>query len=364
MKILIIKLSSIGDVVHTLPSLYAIRQRYPDAVIDWLVEEAASDIIKGHNLLNDCIIVKRKKWLKKPLSIDTWRNAAAVVRILRSKSYDIVIDFQGLVKSGIWAFLSKGKRRIGFSNTKELSGIFLNEALPPYNPDIHAVDRYLSLAKHIGAETANVEFPMPHSESEMRKAVSILKAKGIWEGQPFVVVNPMARWETKLWGNEMFALLCNMVMDKFGSKIVLTGSASMYDEIEKIKSLTDKLVPEGFNRGRAINLAGMTGLKELTEIINLSKMVVTVDSGPMHIAAAIGKPVVALFGPTAPWRTGPYGDGHIVVRKELDCSPCFLKKCKNLKCMKDIKVEDVMTAVEKQLNLQIADCNSFKGIHC
>ncbi len=119
MKILIIKLSSIGDVVHTLPSLYAIRRRYPDAVIDWLVEEDASDIIKGHNLLNDCIIVKRKKWLKKPLSIDTWRNAAAVIKSLRSKSYDIVIDFQGLIKSGIWAFLSKGKRRIGFSNTKE-----------------------------------------------------------------------------------------------------------------------------------------------------------------------------------------------------------------------------------------------------
>ncbi len=196
---------------------------------------------------------------------------------------------------------------------------------------------------------------MPRSKREMRKAVSILKAKGIWEGQPFVVVNPMARWETKLWDNKKFALLCNMVMDKFGSKIVLTGSASRYDEIERINSLTDK---------RAVNLAGMTGLKELTEIINLSKLVVTVDSGPMHIAAAIGKPVVALFGPTAPWRTGPYGDGHIVVRKELDCSPCFLKKCRDLRCMKDIRVEDVMAAVEKQLNLQLATCNSFKGVHC
>lgn len=361
MKILIIKLSSIGDVVHTLPSLYAIRRRYPDAVIDWLVEEDASAIIEGHNLLNDCIIVKRKKWLKKPLSIDTWRNAAAVIKILRNKSYDIVIDFQGLIKSGIWAFLSKGKRRIGFSNTKELSSIFLNEARPIYNPDIHAVDRYLDLAKYIGAETASVEFPMPYSENEMRKAVSILKAKGIWEGTPFVVVNPMARWETKLWGNERFALLCNIMMDKFGFRVVLTGSDSMYDEIEKINSLMDKLVPEGFNRGRAINLAGMTGLKELAEIINLSELVVTVDSGTMHIAAAIGKPVVALFGPTAPWRTGPYGEGHIVVRKELPCSPCFLKKCKDLKCMKDIKVEDVMAAVEKQFS-KIKQIPT--GVHC
>ena len=340
MKILIIKLSSIGDVIHTLPSLYAIRRRYPDAVIDWLVEEDASRLVNGHNLLNDCIIVRRKRWLKKPLSAETWQEASIILKTLRDREYDIVIDFQGLIKSGIWTFLSKGKRRVGFRRRRELSSIFLNEALPPYNPDLHAVDRYQKLAQHIGAEVTNVEFPLSISENERQNAISILKENGVLEGQLFIVVNPMARWETKLWGNDRFASLCNLITDKFDMRVVLTGSGSMVSEIDKIIAMTN---------GRTVNLAGKTDLKELTAIICYSKLMITVDSGPMHIAAAIGKPVIALFGPTAPWRTGPYGDRHIVIRKGLPCSPCFLKKCKDVKCMKEIKVEDVIKAVEIQL---------------
>lgn len=342
MKILIIKLSSIGDVIHTLPSLYAIRRAHPDAVVDWLVEEDASPIIKGHNLLNDCIVVRRKRWLKKPFSLDTWKDVSALIKTLRDKEYDIVIDFQGLIKSSVWAFLSRGKRRIGFRNKKELSGIFLNDVLPPYNPDIHAVDRYISLACYAGADADKIEFPICLSEDEKQRAYTILKENGVDAGEPFIVINPMARWRTKLWDKERFARLGSMIVERLGSKVVFTGSHSDLSEIEKICNLTNRKV---------INLAGATGIKELISVINLSKLLITVDSGPMHIAAAVGTSVVALFGPTAPWRTGPYGRGHIVIRKELLCSPCFSRRCKETTeflCMKEIKAEDVMTAVEKK----------------
>lgn len=352
MKILIIKLSSIGDVIHTLPSLCAIRRMYSDAVIDWLVEEDAAGIIIGHNLLNDCIVVRRKKWLKKPLSNDTWRDISRVIKTLKNTNYDIVIDFQGLIKSGIWALLSKGKKRMGFRRRRELSSIFLNEALPPYNPDLHAVDRYLQLAEHIGVDVLPVEFPLSIKQDEKQKALSILKENGILEGQPFILVNPIARWETKLWGNERFASLCNLITDKFDMRVVLTGSGLIVSEIDKIIAMTNR---------KTINLTGKTGLKELMAVINYSKLMITVDSGPMHIAAAIGKPVIALFGPTAPWRTGPYGSGHTIIRKDLPCSPCFLRRCRDVRCMKEIKVEDVMTAVERQLN---AVAGSEREITC
>lgn len=336
MKILIVKLSSIGDVVHTLPALYVLRNAYPSAKIDWLVEEEPSNILIGHPLLNEVLIVKKRGWLK------NFRATYSIAKKLRALNYDIVLDFQGLFKSGLWVFLSKGKRRIGFDKSRELSHLFLNERLPAYNPDKHAVDRYLDIAEYLKANRSKVEFPIAISENEKKKVYGLLKANGIWEGTPFVVVNRMARWETKQWGVKKFAALCSEVINRFSCRVALVG-ASSGKENKEIVALTDN---------RAVDLSGKTTLKELAYLISLSQMMITVDSGPMHIAAAMGVPVIAIFGPTAPWRTGPYGALHTVIRKELPCSPCFSRVCKgkDTLCMKEILAEDVIKAVERQLH--------------
>lgn len=332
MKVLIVKLSSIGDVVHTLPALEALSQGFKkrgvEARIDWLVEEAASSVLKGHPLIDELIVVKRG-----------WgRNLSANLKaasVLKEKDYDLVLDFQGLLKSGVWVFFSKGKRRAGFSNARELSHLFYNEKLPAYDIERHAVDRYLDLARYAGGQSTEAVFRLDTdkaSESLKKK----LKAKGV-DG-PFFVIVARARWATKMWKDDGFAELAKMLMDKKGLKAVFAGSPSDREGLDRLAKAAGK---------GAVNMAGETDLKELFELFRMARFAVTVDSGPMHIAAAAGAKTVALFGPTAPWRTGPYGKGHVIVRKGLSCSPCFKRQCKEPRCMSDITVEDVLDAVEK-----------------
>lgn len=332
MKVLIVKLSSIGDVVHTLPALESLSRGLRDkgikARIDWLVEEAASSVLKNHPLINDLIVVKRG-WGK------NLRANLKAARALKAREYDLVLDFQGLLKSGIWVFLSKGKKRVGFSNARELSHLAYNERLPAYDIEKHAVDRYLDLVASAGGQRGDVIFRLDAgkaTESIKKK----LKAKGV-DG-PFFVMVTRGRWATKLWNDEKFIELAKKVIEKKKLRAVLVGGPSDREGLGALAAAIGK---------GAVNMAGETDLKELFALFKLGKFAVTVDSGPMHIAAASGTKTVALFGPTAPWRTGPYGNGHVIVRKGLPCSPCFKKVCASPECMHEISVEDVVKAVDK-----------------
>ncbi|MEK6531429.1 MAG: glycosyltransferase family 9 protein [Deltaproteobacteria bacterium] len=334
MKILIVKLSSIGDVVHTLPSLFALRKSFEahDARsrIDWLVEEGASGILKDNPMIDNLIVVKRRGWLK-----DLSGNIKALKRI-RSVGYDIVLDFQGLLKSGVWVWLSAGKRKIGFSNAREGSSVFLNEKPTAYNPEMHAVDRYLELAGHAagGAFKGGAIFPLGISDKERSQALQKLGTGSGDKG--FFLVISRARWPTKLWDDEKFAMLAKAVYKECGLVPVLVGGAADRASLDGINAMAG---------GMALNLAGRLGLKDLAAIAGLARFTVSVDSGPMHIAAAAGSRVVAIFGPTAPRRTGPYGTGHVVVRKEMECSPCFKKSCSHVSCMAGVGVEEVFDAI-------------------
>lgn len=331
MKVLIIKLSSIGDVIHTLPSLSALRKGLgKKARIDWLVEEAASGILKNNQLIDNVIIAKRG-W-KKHL-----RDNLKTANYLAGQHYDMALDFQGLLKSGIWVYLSKAKRRVGFSNSRELSHIFLNEKLPPFDIEKHAVDRYLTLARHAGGLVEGADFSLNIPRASKDSGQKILQKNGVPKGSRFVVLIARARWETKLWDDRKFAELAKKVSENTGLIPVFVGSEGDRGALEKIKADSG---------AKAINLAGLTNLDELAAVLKLSSLVVTVDSGPMHLAAAAGAKIVALFGPTAPWRTGPYGSGHTIIRKGLKCSPCFKKKCSPVKCMDEITVDEVLAAVE------------------
>jgi len=349
MNILIVKLSAIGDVVHTLPSLSALRKLYPHARIAWVIEEAASDLIKDHPYLDNVIISPRKRWIKelKKGQLCALKEIVAFIRQLRGARYDLVIDFHGLFKSAVIVFLARAKRKLGYKSMQEMSGFFLNEKIPE-DMSKHAVGRYLDFIRYLcrtdftghkaslageGGPEGRAEFLIPLGEQEEKKVAGLLASKGI-TGQRFVAVNPAALWETKLWDDESFARLCDRISEEYKIPVIFTGA-----EKKEIYSIQARM------NTTFLSLAGETSLRELACLYRQAAVVVTTDSGPMHIAAAMGTPVVALFGPTDPIRTGPYGAGHRVIRGNLSCSPCFLKKCPTRECMRQISVDEVFHAV-------------------
>jgi len=337
MNLLIVKLSAVGDVIHTLPSLAALRKLYPEAHITWLVEEAASDLIAGHPYLDRVLVSKRKTWFRNLGSGKeigrTLKEMKTFLEDLRDRPYDIVIDFHGLLKSAFLVFLSRGKRKLGYDSLQELSGWFYNEKVFE-DMDKHAVPRYLDFVSHLGGDRENPEFHVPVSGENRIRVDRLLGERGIGPGDPFIAVNPVAYWDTKLWETEKFGELCRRISGELGTPVVLTGSRG--DGI--LREISDRC-PD------AVNLAGETTLRDLAALYGRAALVVTTDSGPMHLAAAMGTPAVALFGPTDPKRTGPFGENHVVIRKDLPCSPCLLKKCDRRTCMKDITVAEVLDAV-------------------
>ena len=345
-SILIIKLSAIGDVVHSLPVLEVLRKSYPYARIDWIVEEAASGIVEGHPAADDIIISRRKTWrrtLASATAIVSAGNVLRFVRNLRSTHYDLVIDLQGLFKSGILAGLARGGRKVGMDGSREGAGLFLGEPPVPVGRDIHAIDRYLNLAAYLGCDISTWDGRLPVAAADRTGAARLLEEAGL-DNVPFVTVNPIARWETKLWLPGRFSRLCDRIIDETGCRVVFTGGGPDREYVDGIIEDMDHA---------AVNLAGRTGLRELACICERSKLLITTDTGPRHIAAAMKCPVVALFGPTDPRRTGPYGAGHRVVRAGIPCSPCFKKRCGDPRCMTGIAVGAVF---EEVANLLIPGC--------
>ncbi len=339
MKILIIKLSAIGDVVQTLPALEALKKTYPDSEITWVVEEAAAGILEGHPLINRLLVSRRKAWhrmLRNPLTlVQGLGSIIRFIRELRTIRYDIAVDFQGLFKSGIVIGMARADRKIGFDGTRELSYLFLNERLPAYDIERHALERYLDVVRHLGAKvpSSSCTLPIDQEVAAVRQRLEGMKTPG----RPLVVVNPAARWKTKLWLEQNFAELADRLVEEKKAIVIFTGSPDDRAVNDRILSMM---------REKALNWAGETTLKELAALASLSEFFITTDTGPMHLAAAAGARVVALFGPTAPWRTGPYGEPHIVVRMGIDCSPCFQRKCgRDIKCMAGITVDDVIRSI-------------------
>jgi len=338
MNILIVKLSAIGDVIHTLPSLAALRRAFPQAHITWVVEEAAAEIILNHPDLNQVLISQRKTWMKKMKEGQVRKTLQEIkdfIRILRDRKFDLIIDFHGLFKSAFLVFLSRGGRKIGYDSYQELSGLFYREKIKE-DMNKHAVDRYLDFLTYLGVADCKPEFKIAIGEKNKEKVQTLLLEDHVQE--TFIVVNPVAYWKTKLWDDERFANLCDRLGEVYPQMpIILTGQHS--PSLEKIRSLC--------HRDDVINWEGRTTLKDLAELYQRAKLLITTDSGPMHLAAAMGTPVVALFGPTNPLRTGPYGSGHVVIQEPLSCVPCFLKECDKMTCMKGITVDAVMEGVAK-----------------
>jgi lipopolysaccharide heptosyltransferase I len=314
MRILIIKPSSLGDVVHALPTVNLIRRRFPDAHISWVINDTLAPLLKNCPIIDEIIPFERWRFG----SLAQLPRLAGFLRTLRRRQFDVIVDLQGLLRSGIISWVTWAPRRIGLSDAREGARLFYNEIVEV--PHTHAVDRYLLAARHLGCDSAPVEFPLGVSAQ--------IKSEGL------IAVNPSARWTTKLWGSDKFAELLERLSRE---RVVLTGSAPEREEIGNIAH-------------GCRNLAGQTDLFQLAELYRRCAVVITNDSGPMHVAAAVGTPVVAIFGPTDPALTGPYGGQHAVLRAGIPCSPCFKDHCANkvhMECMKLVTVQQVLEAAKR-----------------
>ena len=349
MNILIVKLSAIGDVIHTLPALNALRAWYPKAHITWLVETAAADLVLGHGALDRVIVSHRKRWLqelKGPSRKQAFAEIRGFWRALRDTRYDMIIDFQGLLKSALPVRLARGKRRIGFDKGmqhQEHSYLFYNERIAPVDMEVHALTRGLMLLNAIGVETPSVVYDVPVSANDRQTVKALLEASGIDGSRPLVAINPVALWDTKLWLNERFSLVADRLASECGVDLVFTGGPGDRKTMAQIR--------ERMKQASA-DFSGQTTLTQLAALYQKADLLVTTDTGPMHLAAAVDTPVVAIFGSTAPWRTGPFGQGHTVVRTAPPCSPCFKRRCEvhQHRCMQDISVEMVFEAAAAHLD--------------
>lgn len=338
-------MSALGDVVQALAVVPAIREGFPGCRIHWLVEETAEPVVRCHPSVDRVLVSKRLGWsqdLRKPR---LWPRAVSEVRTLIAAlrgPYDVALDLQGLMKSGIWMGLVRARRKVGFAPARErLSQIFLTERLGGIDRELHAVDRYLELVASLGCpRVRQPDFGIRPPADALDRVRELLASNGCPPFAPLAVVVPGARWETKRWTEDGLARLGDQMAGSLGLEVVFVG-------VEGDRPLVSRICHRMGNR--ALNLAGRTDIPGLMALLEMAWVVVSTDSGPMHMAAALGTPVVALFGPTAPWRTGPYGAKHKIVRVNLPCSPCFRRRCSTRQCMHGIEPGEVLSKVEQVL---------------
>ncbi len=344
-RILLIKPSSLGDIVHALPVLHGLRRRYPDARIDWLVAKSCTGLLAGHPDVAELVIFDRRRFGRLgrsfSVSIEFWR----FLESLRARRYELVIDLQGLFRSGFLAFATGADVRLGFANARELGWIFYTQRIPHPPDAVHAAERNYAVAHMLGFGDVPMTFDLAVTEEEHRRGGDILKAAGLPPGARFVAILPGARGETKRWFPERFVEVIDRLASAPGLPCVLMGAP---DECALCASIARSC------RCKPIDLAGQTGLREMTAILGQAAVLLCHDSAPMHLAAAQHRPLVCIIGPTNPARTGPYETGAAVLQADVPCAPCYFRKlsqCRfNHQCMRDISAAQVTQAVVEALH--------------
>lgn len=341
-RILIVKPSSLGDVIHALPVLHGLRARYPNAVIDWLIGAPFGPILDGQTGLRDVLIFERGRYGRMLRDATAGRHFLGFLAELRRRHYDLVIDLQGLFRTGFLTWATGAPVRLGFGSARELAWLFYNRRIDTPDPDEHAVDRYWRVAVMLGFADEPIRFDLSVADGARDAVAALLREHGVRDEQPFLAVVPGARWETKRWPAESFAQLIAGLAPRV--PCVLLGSSGEAALCDSIAS---------FSRARPVNLAGRTGILEMCALIDRAAVTVCHDSAALHVAVALGRPAVCLTGPTNPRRTGPYRRMEDVVRLELDCSPCYLRRISQCpydhRCMRELAVETVAAAVQERL---------------
>ena len=336
-RILIIKLSSIGDVVHTFPMLTALRRRFSKASIAWLVQSASAELVSGHQALDATYVLGNYRTNILPEAGTQWfQSGRQLARRLRAEQFDLSLDVQGLFRSSIYGWLSRARWRVGFRNRQELAFLFNNLSVIPDRRDCHALEGYLEFARFFDAPIEPLAFDLPIRHEDREWATEFLRSHELAESAPLIALMPGTRWDTKRWPADRFATVAAMLSQQYGVPFVITGGPADQTLAQAIQALAEGT--------QIVDATGQTSLRQLAALLERCRLAITNDSGPMHIAAALGVPVVAIFGPTSPLRVGPYGAGHRVIQASLSCVGCYRRKCSSLECLRRVTPAEVAQA--------------------
>lgn len=330
-RILIVRLTAIGDVIHGMPVLCALRRHFPDAHLAWVAEGRAADLLDGHAALDTLLRIERK-WLKSPRQVLTLRHA------LRRQRFDITIDIQGLTKSAVAAWLSGAPDRIGFAghDGRELSRLLNNRRV--LAEATHVIDRNLELLRPLGIVQPRVEFQVPEPAAAAR-AIERWRAAGGCEG-PYAVVVPGAGWPSKVWPADRFGRVAAHLRADHGIPAVAVWAG------EKERAMAQRIIAASAGAAR---LAPKTSLPELAALLRRARLVVASDTGPLHLAVAVDTPSIGLFGPMPHQRNGPYGPRHIALQRARIDGTSRQRRGASDATMRAIQVEDVCQACDRLL---------------
>jgi heptosyltransferase-1 len=360
-RILLVKPSAVGDVIHTLPVLAKLRARYPAARIDWLLNPAIAELVGHHPALSNVILFHRHRY--RHLWRD-WSAAASLLDLfqaLREPQYDLVVDLQGQFRSAVLSLVTGAPVRVGFDRPRRSSrgprqlpaaayrhgwtgareGAWLAYTHHIRIPtlDMHAADRYLLLGRMLGFDGRPPDFGVPILESAETRVMRLLAGHGLL-GRPLAVLVPGTLWQTKHWRAEGFADVARRLLAT-GRAVVLAGANAERPRCREVAERCPGVV----------DLSGQTTLSDLAALIRRAAICVTNDSGSMHLAAALERPIVSVFGPTEPVWVGPYGRPDAVVRAGVPCSPCYLRQLRRCPhdhvCMTNVTADEVIKRIER-----------------
>lgn len=337
-NICIIKPSSLGDVVQALPILHALRTRFVNARITWVVNSNLAELLRPISMIDEVMAFDRESM--RGLKRSTLFGFAGFLGTLRSKRFDLVMDLQGLLRSGLMCAATTAPHRIGLTSSREMSGWCYSMVVDDLPKAQNAVLRYWKVAELLGVGATEKQFPLELSADEMAWAASQMANAG----GTLVGVNPGARWATKRWPAERFAESVNRVWNRSNATAVIVGSPgerAIADEVERQLAIS------------AINLCGQTNLRQLAAVLDRCDLLLTNDSGPMHLAAALGTPTVSVFTCTSPERASPFGDGHRHAATNVWCKASYKKTCDRMDCFKDLPA----TAIVPLFTAKSTECD-------
>lgn len=323
-RVLIIRLSSIGDVIHALPISAVLGESFPHLELTWIVEEAAADVVRGNPYLHDVIVVPRERWKRGRKSPHIWREYLGFLRGLRERRFDVSLDLQGYAKSGLMAWAARAPYRLGWWKLHDIAGV-VSRPLPHRPESVHRVEWFLDVARALGAEPSPVQFPLLTPPESFTQAQELLCGSGLKAESPFVVMNPATGDKMRRWGTEPYARLILLLAERHHLPTVLIGSRKDIPLCEAIlRRVETQTLPSGV--ASPLLLAGKTDLKTLSALLRLASVQVCSDTGSAHIAAAVGCPTVAVYGPSDPAHAGPWAQEKNVLSGRPLCLPaCSLE---------------------------------------
>ena len=343
-RIALIKPSALGDIVHSLPVLTALRRRYPEAHITWVVNRGYEPLLIGHSDLNATLpfdrTASRAGWGR------AVHNYGRFLRTFRRRRFDLVVDLQGLLRSGLMAAASGAPRRVGLSSAREGAAWFYTDVVPvaDFNA-IHAVDRYWLLAEALGAGGGPKTFRVHIPEAARQWAAEALRGLP----RPLLAVGAGSRWMTKRWPPAHFAALARRAQERSGAGVVFVGGA---DERPLSQQAAAELA------GPLCDLSGRTTLPQLAAVLAAADVMLANDTGPLHLAAALGRPVVAPYTCTRVLLNGPYGAEAGAVETGVWCRGSYLKRCPRLECMAELTPDRLWPILQETLRTWESSCRS------